>query len=615
MAGHTGARVLHVEDAFLRSVHTGREGDVPIGLCLDERGVHFDSSTPSDLETLLATHPLDDTALLDRARAGIDRMRHAHISKYNAFDPQTDLPEAPYVLVIDQTRGDASIAHGGANAATFREMLVFAQTEHPGSRIIIKAHPETVAGLRDGHFDAADQNRRISLLRGAVSPWRLFEGATAVYTVSSQLGFEAIFAGHKPRVFGQPFYAGWGLTQDETPVARRERPLSRAQLFAAAMILYPTWYDPMFDRLCSFEEALGALEARARAWREDRHGYIATGMRLWKRGHLQSFFGHQKRLLFRRNTPAARALAAKTGRRVMCWGASEAAEDSDTVHVEDGFWRSIGLGAQLARPLSLVADDLGLYYDPSRESRLERLIAAAHGLPQGCIARARALMQHRISKYRLLSSPLPALPEGRRILVVGQVEDDASVKLGCTAQVKSNLELLARTRAENPNAVLIYKPHPDVEAGLRAGALSQDTVLAHADMIAANASPQALIAAVDEIWTMTSLLGFEALMAGKPVVCLGTPFYAGWGLTRDMAPVPPQRVEAPRPGLEGLAHACLIDYPRYFDPFKGRPMAPEMAARLLSDHETYWPHPASKADKIRLLARGILASLPSGKPR
>ena len=85
--------------------------------------------------------------------------------------------------------------------------------------------------------------------------------------MSSQLGFEAILAGHRPRVFGQPFYAGWGLTTDEFPVARRKRNLTRTQLFAAAMILAPTWYDPCRDRLCSFEQAVDQLEAQVRAFR------------------------------------------------------------------------------------------------------------------------------------------------------------------------------------------------------------------------------------------------------------------------------------------------------------------------------------------------------------
>jgi capsular polysaccharide export protein len=38
-----------------------------------------------------------------------------------------------------------------------------------------------------------------------------------------------------------------------------------------------------------------------------------------------------------------------------------------------------------------------------------------------------------------------------------------------------------------------------------------------------------LINQVNEVWTMTSLLGFEALIRGKSVTCLGLPFYCGWG--------------------------------------------------------------------------------------
>lgn len=44
------------------------------------------------------------------------------------------------------------------------------------------------------------------------------------------------------------------------------------------------------------------------------------------------------------------------------------------MRVEDGFLRSKGLGAELIAPLSLVLDDLGIYYDPTRSSRLEELI-------------------------------------------------------------------------------------------------------------------------------------------------------------------------------------------------------------------------------------------------
>jgi len=595
VAARTNAPILRVEDSFLRSVLPGRDGSAPIGLNLDESGVHFDSSCPSDLENLLATHPLDDTAILNRARAAITRLADTHISKYNAFDPADPVPEAPYVLVIDQTKDDAAIAHGGATAATFKEMLVFAQTEHPGNRIVIKSHPETLAGHRAGHFGPDDLNDRVQLLTDPVSPWKLMEGATAVYTVSSQLGFEAIFAGHRPRVFGQPFYAGWGLTQDENPVARRQRKLTRAQLFAAAMILYPTWYDPCRNRLCQLEDVIDQLEAEASAWREDHQGYVATAIRAWKRPHMRRFFGGDMPLQFARTAAGARAKAAQSGRKPMIWASDPAAELGDWVRVEDGFLRSRGLGARLIPPLSLVRDDLGIYYDPGQESRLEQLIGASPALPEQSVERAQklrtSLQRANLSKYNLDGEALPELPVGHRILVPGQVEDDASIVKGCDA-VRTNLELLARTRAENPDSVILYKPHPDVQAGLRKGALDDAQVLEFADVILAKVDPAALIDAVDGVWTMTSLLGFEALIRDTAVTCLGMPFYAGWGLTRDLGVAPIRRTA--RPTLDGLLHATLIGYARYNDPISGLPCPVEVIVERIQNADIPLPGPVNR---------------------
>ena len=600
------APVLRVEDAFLRSVLPGRDGEPPLGLLLDRAGVHFDPSRPSDLEQLLATHPLDDTALLNRARAAAERLRALHLSKYNAFDPDAPVPDPGYVLVVDQTAGDASVTASGAGKDRFREMLAFAQIEHPGARIVIKSHPETAAGHRPGHFTPDQAQGRISILTDPVSPWHLLEGAIAVYTVSSQLGFEAILAGHKPRVFGQPFYGGWGLTQDENPVPRRERRLTRPQLFAAAMILAPTWYDPCRDRLCPLEDAIATLEAEARAWRADRRGWVASGMRLWKRQPLKRFFGAHGPVRFVDDLQSATRIGAARDQPVMVWAGKGDAAPPGTHRVEDGFLRSRGLGARLVPPLSLVTDDIGIYYDPSRESRLERLITASATLPQAELDRAERLIallrKAGVSKYNLDGAPLPDLPEGHRILVPGQVEDDASVVKGCGAE-QSNLDLLRRVRAENPDAVILYKPHPDVEAGLRPGAVAPGDVRALADLVLEQADPVALIGAVDAVWTLTSLLGFEALIRGVPVTCLGAPFYAGWGLTRDLGPVPARR--RARPGLTGLAHAALIGYPRYFDPKTGRPCPAEVVVERLQTGDLPQPGPINRGlSKLQ----GLLAS-------
>ncbi|WP_170403777.1 capsular polysaccharide biosynthesis protein [Ruegeria arenilitoris] len=593
---HRGIRVgkdrkiplLRVEDAFLRSLLPGRDHEPPLGLLLERRAMHFDPSQPSDLETLLATHPLDDTALLDRARGAIARLKESHLSKYSACDPDIAPPDPGYVLVVDQIQGDAAVTASRGDPARFLEMLIMAQEENPGARVIIKTHPETLQGHRRGFFSEDDETERVSLLADQISPWSLLEGAIGVYTLSSQLGFEAILAGHKPRVFGQPFYAGWGLTQDEMPLARRQRNLTRAQLFAAAMILYPTWYDPYRDQLCELETVLDTLEAQSRAWRQDRHGWTASGMRLWKRRHIQQTFGKWKKVRFVPERPSA------TDRSHMVW-ANRDLEAEDVVRVEDGFLRSRGLGANLVPPLSLVTDDLGIYYDPTRPSRLEELITAREELRPDQEIRIRRLVTQLtaagLSKYNT-GGGCPPLPDGHRILVPGQVEDDASIRLG-TSTVRTNLELLSTVRAANPDAVLIYKPHPDVEAGLRDGRIDAEGL---ADVVLHEVDPALVLPEVHEVWTMTSLLGFEALLRGIKVTTLGAPFYAGWGLTTDLGSVPARR--GARPTVLGLAYATLIDYPRYFDPVT-RDTCP---AEVVADRLTHGPiAPAGPA--IRLLAK------------
>lgn len=586
----TGAAVVTVEDAFLRSVLPGRaRGHVarrgPVGLLIDPLGLHFDPSRPSLIEDLIVRGAT--AGLEQRARDGIARLRAADLSKYNAHRPDLPAPDPGYVLVIDQTRGDASLM--GAGRDRFLAMLDAARREHPGRPILLRSHPETIRGLRPGHLTQADLRPGDSLCDQEISPWRLLENAHAVYAVSSQLGYEAVLAGHRPRLFGQPFHAGWGLTQDEDPLPGRRGTATVEALFAASHLLAPVWYDPCRDRLTDFEGALDQIEAEAKAFRQDRDGHLAFGMRLWKRPVIARAFGDGAGVRFTAR-PSSGVTLAWAGKADLVPGA---------IRVEDGFLRSRGLGAALTPPLSLVADDLGIYYDPTCESRLERLIA--DGPPPGGIARAErliaAIRAAGLSKYNLIGSYRPPATGRRRILVPGQVEDDASIRLGAGAE-RTNLDLLRRVRQDNPDAHLIFKPHPDVESGLRPGAIDATQ---WADETAAAADPITLLAHVDEVWTITSTLGFEALLRSTPVTTLGTPFYAGWGLTRDLGPIPARRTA--RPDLPALVHACLIAYPRYRDPVTGLPCPAEVAVDRLRHGIS--PRPPT----LRLLARlqGTLA--------
>lgn len=101
---------------------------------------------------------------------------------------------------------------------------------------------------------------------------------------------------------------------------------------------------------------------------------------------------------------------------------------------------------------------------------------------------------------------------------------------------------------------------------------------------------------------MTSTLGFEALLRGVKVVTLGAPFYAGWGLTRDLGDIPARRqIQVP---LESLIHAVLIDYPRYHDPITGLACPVEVAAERLAHGQN-----APRGRGLRLLAKlqGVFA--------
>ena len=80
---------------------------------------------------------------------------------------------------------------------------------------------------------------------------------------------------------------------------------------------------------------------------------------------------------------------------------------------------------------------------------------------------------------------------------------------------------------------------------------------------------------VDEVHVNTSLAGFEALLRGKAVTTYGVPFYAGWGLTRDLGPVPARRTA--KRSIDELVAAALLIYPRYLDPVTGLPCPAEVA--------------------------------------
>lgn len=565
---------VSVEDGFLRSWRPGVAGDPPLSLVIDDLGIYYDATRHSRLEALINEQgevALDTVSLRQRFVEG-------GYAKYNSAARILTEPEddRPVILVVDQTAGDMSIEFGNAAASSFREMLDAAMDENPDARILVKTHPDVLIGKRRGNFGKLPEDDRVDWFTTPVCPAALFARTSKVYTVTSQLGFEALLRDIPVRCFGVPWYAGWGLTQDEKPCERRRARPGIDALFEAAYLRYARYLNPYSHEPGQISDVMDWIDAqRLQAGAEPKRT-LCLGFRAWKRGHLKNFIGHSaSELKVKRSAKGIKPADLDDYDRVVIWGSREAPtlerhcreSGKPWLRMEDGFLRSVGLGSDFVRPASLVLDDLGMYYDPRKPSRLEKLLSEAD-MNQETLDRASALVTHirelGISKYNLgdRSSDDLGLPaDKRKILVVGQVEDDASIRLGCPG-IRRNLALLERVRAENPAAFIVYKPHPDVLAGNRKGKISRSDARRICDQVIFDTDIHACIRQVDEVQVLTSLAGFEALLQDRTVVTHGQPFYAGWGLTDDRCPLSRRQRQL---SLIELVAVTLIIYPCYYD--------------------------------------------------
>lgn len=253
LAAKSGLPVLRLEDGFIRSLELGVTGAAPLSMVLDTGGMYYDASQPSTLERLIHQRE-ENLQLHDTARQAMQMIVDGDLSKYNQAPACTlTRPEQGAVLVVDQTFGDMAVVYGNAGAEQFDDMLRSAIADNPQSEIWVKIHPDVLHGKKAGYFTQiarlAQQEPRIKLLAENVSPQSLLRLVDRVYVVTSNYGFEALIAGKPVSVFGQPWYAGWGVTDDrhaqsESLRARRGT-ASLEDLFSAACLRYSRYINPV----------------------------------------------------------------------------------------------------------------------------------------------------------------------------------------------------------------------------------------------------------------------------------------------------------------------------------------------------------------------------------
>ncbi|MBN8180893.1 hypothetical protein [Roseibium aggregatum] len=372
------------------------------------------------------------------------------------------------------------------------------------------------------------------------------------------------------------------------------------------------WFSPYTGDLLHPGDALVVHSLMQEQWQDNAMPGHCYGAQYWNHPSINATFsGKGGAVTFHETQQDAVSAARSDGGRIYSWaGRTDPAFEQICIQngiqlsrIEDGFLRSVGLGAGLARGAMLAVDDLGIYYDPSRPSRLEVLLKEYVLSPEER-NRGEALIdliiRARVSKYNFGKTRSFAYPANKeKILVPGQVADDAAIRksrsatIDCANTPNVNLDLLRLARTRHPEAFLVFKPHPDVETGLRKGKVPRETALEYADEIAEDANIIDLIEAVDCVETFSSLSGFEALLRGKKVCVHGAPFYAGWGLCEDLTQIEGRGTSRTLPELVYLA---LVKYARTIDPVSLLPCSPEFLVARLAEQRT---------DKRHLLVTAI----------
>lgn len=580
-----GVPCWRLEDGFLRSYLPG-QAFVGLSLVVDTLGIYYDATQPSALEALLASETDVLSEIDEKIERAIQLISQHELSKYNhapaleaeALQGAHDLSGRQRILVVDQTYGDSSVELGLAGATTFREMVNAALDENPDATVYIKTHPEVSSGSKQGYLSDWPAHPRVVMLREAVNPVSLVKQMERVYVVTSTLGFEALLAGTPVSVFGMPWYAGWGATDDRQRCERRSRLRSVKELFAAAYWHYSRYLNPETHEPGSLFDVIRWLIRQKAVDASVSGRRVAVGLNAWKAANLAPLISsNPERLFFVDEAHEAEAMQLGAGDSLLAWG-RDAPEGVEALalqtgakrwRIEDGFIRSVGLGAHMVAPRSLVLDDKGIYFDPSQPSALEHLLTTLECTEEELVSARRVrrlIVKEGLTKYNVEPRIKPRWAGGRQevVFVPGQVEDDASIRYGTTA-INTNVGLLQAARQAHPDAFIVYKPHPDVVYANRVGSLKD--AKQWADYIETKCSVVSCLEYCDVVHTMTSLTGFDALLRGKHVVTYGEPFYAGWGLTEDRVTGGKAFHRRQRQlTLDELVVGALLRYPRYWDP-------------------------------------------------
>jgi capsular polysaccharide export protein len=371
------------------------------------------------------------------------------------------------------------------------------------------------------------------------------------------------------------------------------------------LVVDSTYWDPTRRQSCAPEQIIELVGLQLKQRRRFPEKIEAFGIHPFHHRTLR-FYLAGSHLRFRQlhSRPSRKAQATAVLGRLPNRQALQPDAQKPLIQLEDGFLRSSGRGAHLQLPLSLAVDAVGIYFDATCPSALEQFLQE-HRFTDDERSRARRLrstiLAASLSKYNLVGKAWTRPDHDKPlVLVVGQVEQDASIRYGALG-IRTNLALAEAARRLEPEAHLIYKPHPFVANGRRPAGPGEDTISVLVDSVLPDVAIDTLLRQVDRVHVLTSGTGFEALLREVPVICHGLPFYAGWSLTQDQLICGRRQRNLT---LDELIFGALIAYPSYVSQHCGWFISPEQAVEQLITLQTDPP------SRLALALQHVAAFLP-----
>jgi capsule polysaccharide export protein KpsC/LpsZ len=549
--------VWYMSEGFICGLEPKSLSSPPYSIFLEEHSPYYDCSKPSGLENLLNHHDFD-SIIIENSKALIRTIVDQGLSQYNCQPIVEEFlvdRRKKRILVVGQNEDSPAVIYGCPAIHANQALIELAQFDHPDADVIYRPHPEVVlqskgdghkALLAKQHLEKMSEHYCIDIRDISIA--QLLQTIDHVYVLTSLVGLESLMRNIPVTVVGCPFYAGWGLTDDRYPIARRQRTLSIEAVVAAAYLLYPKYYlgseevpiDDVIDHLLDHRSQWWSstqtnasvpnvtvktskpenatmpniVSPEPKAIRPRRHGLVYGDIKF--KQVFRTYF-HDYQLVFMVDEQSdedtlnqIKALAASHGELLLWYRAQLTDSVRQYIHDLKVKVRHINLGLVGEIPSASRAATESIYF----ESR----ISPNANFNESDLKSASQLIQALRTSQQPMSSARSSLKvnlgTGTNVLVLGDI------------QSVNNADLLETAMKKSPKAKIWLLParrgqkHPELSKAYQV--LDAQTPLVD------------LLSQVQCVYANESRLGFEALIHQAKVIVTGKPFYAGYGLTEDL---------------------------------------------------------------------------------